>query len=673
MLDDIPTSRELRNNRKDRVSSKTSRRPLVLPLLSVFVILLMPGCSRTATPAGTEFIRLNQVGYESGPVRAYLMTETPQTGPTFTVKKSTGETVLAGAVGNSVGTWSKYKVYPIDFTVSTAGNYALSVSGPQPASSTFTVDAPAQLYVSPLNNALRFFQDQRDGPDYIPSALRTAPAHLNDQRGNVYKPPEFGSLERIKGDLVPTGAVVDASGGWWDAGDYLKFVHTASYTEALMLVGVRDFPGQMGGDSSTSSFLKEAKFGLDWLQRMWNNDSATLYYQVGIGSGNSGFEDDHSIWRLPQEDDTFGGTQPKYRYIRNRPVLLAAPAGSKVSPNLAGRLAADFALCFSVYRTSDPPYANRCLLSAEHLFDLADTSPPAELLTASPHDFYGESEWRDDMELAATELYLATRNPNLPEGLPHRDSAFYLKQATDWASAYIHGAKRGGEILSVANVGGLAHFELYRALMLAGNPSGLAVTPADLLADMKKTLDHAVSLAGKDPFGFGAPWGAGDTPTHGAALAVMASEYDYLTHSKQYDAYSRQWMDNILGANAWGTSLIVGDGTVFPRCIHHQVANLLASGNPPTPVLAGAVVEGPIEKPNSGAPRGAKACPANGEDSFSPFNGNGAVYKDNVEFYATIEPAIDLTAPSFLMFAWRMAGEPADLQSGKHTARGSTR
>ena len=325
MWDDVRTSRELLNTRENRVMLKTSRLVLMLAALSVLLTFLMPGCSRAAAPGGTTFIRLNQVGYESGPVHAYLMSGTAQTGSTFTVKKSNGETVFSGAVGNSGATWGKYKVYPLDFTILTAGNYTLSVSGPHPASSTFSVDSPAQLYVPPLNNALRFFQDQRDGSDYIPSALRTAPAHLNDQRGNVYKPPEFGWFERIKGDLVPTGSVVDASGGWWDAGDSLKFVHTASYTEALMLVGVRDFPRQMGSDSSTSSFVKEAKFGLDWLQRMWNNDSATLYYQVGIGSGNSSFEDDHSIWRLPQEDDAFGGTQPKYRYIRNRPVLIAAP------------------------------------------------------------------------------------------------------------------------------------------------------------------------------------------------------------------------------------------------------------------------------------------------------------------------------------------------------------
>ena len=487
MWDDAHTSCQ-QSNSKELAKPKTSTRLLMISVLSVLSVTLMPGCSHGAPPSETAYIRLNQVGYEGGPIRAYLLTRSPQTGITFTVKKSTGEAVVAGAVGSSGASWAKYKVYPLDFTVPATGEYTLSVSGPHPASTTFRVDTPAQLYTRPLNNALRFFQDQRDGPEYIPSGLRTAPAHLNDQRGNVYKPPEFGSSERIKGALVPTGAVVDASGGWWDAGDSLKFVHTTSYTEAMMLVGVRDFPRQMGSGSSVSNFAQEAKFGLDWLLRMWDNDSATLYYQVGIGSGNSSFEDDHSIWRLPQQDDTYGGTNGKYRYIRNRPVLIAGPAGSKVSPNLAGRLAADFALCFTVYRTSNPEYANRCLVAAEHIFDLADTSPPSQLLTASPHDFYGESEWRDDMELAATELYLATRNPKLPERLPHRDPAFYLKQAADLAAAYIHAGKVGREILSVADVSPLAHFELYRALTLAGNPSGLAVTPEDLLADMH-TLD----------------------------------------------------------------------------------------------------------------------------------------------------------------------------------------
>jgi hypothetical protein len=49
-------------------------------------------------------------------------------------------------------------------------------------------------------------------------------------------------------------------------------------------------------------------------------------------------------------------------------------------------------------------------------------------------------------------------------------------------------------------------------------------------------------------------------------------------------------------------------------------------------------------------------CPVGGGNIYSQFNGDGAVYKDNVQSYSTDEPADDLTAPSMLMFSWAIAG-----------------
>jgi hypothetical protein len=39
----------------------------------------------------------------------------------------------------------------------------------------------------------------------------------------------------------------------------------------MMLVGIRDFPHQTGAGSTISNFTAEAKFGLDWLQKMWSD------------------------------------------------------------------------------------------------------------------------------------------------------------------------------------------------------------------------------------------------------------------------------------------------------------------------------------------------------------------------------------------------------------------
>ena len=111
----------------------------------------------------------------------------------------------------------------------------------------------------------------------------------------------------------------------------------------------------------------------------------------------------------------------------------------------------------------------------------------------------------------------------------------------------------------------------------------------------------------------------------------------------------------MLGANAWGASLVIGDGTTFPDCPQHQVANLAGSLDGTAPVLDGAVVEGPSNAPTTGRLDHMRPCPAAGGDRFATFNGRHAVFRDNVQSYSTVEPAIDLTASSPLALAWQIA------------------
>lgn len=617
----------------------------------------------SAATAQSSFVRVHQTGYvANAPKRAYLMSSASSSGASFSVLNSNGSPVYSAAIGASQGSWGSFThVYALDFdTVTSPGIYTISVIGSISSTSpSFPIDTGENLYSTLLENTLYFYENERDGANFITTPLRTAAGHLNDEKAKVYFTPTFNKKDNA-GPLTPTGAVIDASGGWWDAGDYMKFVETHSYVVALMLVGARDFPNQMGAGSMTSNFMSEAKFGLDWLQKMWDDSSKTFYYQVAVASGGHNYVGDHDIWRLPQVDDTYQNCISPFEYICNRPVFqnTAGGAGASISPNLAGRLAASLAECYQVFRTSNPSYADQCLLSAEHIFDLANTSP-GTLLTTGPHDFYPETEWRDDLELGATELYFALQPGSLPPGLLHTDPLFYLTAAANWAHAYITGPNDAADTLNLYDVTGLAHFELYRAISLAGNPTGLAVTQAALLADLKKQLDKAVTQAGKDPFGFGFPWNVYDTTSHGFGLVVMAHEYDNLTSGTTYAAYASRWLANVLGTNAWGTSLVVDDGSTFPLCMQHQVTNLIPSPPNGPPFLKGAVVEGP----NSFAARGTLtnmvACPPNGVDQFSQFNGNGAVYEDNVQSYSTVEPAIDLTASSFLAFSWVISGAPS--------------
>jgi endoglucanase len=628
--------------------------------LAIAMLVMASNQLFTVAQSGSAFVRVNQLGYVAGAAkRAYLMASGAESSASFQVHSGSG-VVYAAPVGPNLGAWSTAYpfVYALDFDAVTAsGSYKISVSGPVSAASlSFRIDNAAQLYSVALANALSFYQNERDGPNFIPSPLRTAAGHLNDQHAMTYLTPPMNVNGRFAGDLTPLGITIDASGGWWDAGDYLKFVETHSYTVGVLLSGVRDFPGQMGAGSLGSNFTRESRFGLDWLQRMWDSQTKTLYYQVGIGNGNPRTVSDHDIWRLPQLDDTYGGSDPLFRYIRNRPVFRAGAPGSLISPNLAGRLAASDGLCFQVFRDTDPAYAGQCLRAGEQIFDLADTAPNGALLTVAPHGFYPEKTWHDDMEWGATELSLALAGGNVPSGLPRRDPGFYLQQAAHWANAYITGREDAADTLNLYDVSALAHYDLFRAITGAANPQGLEVTPARLAADLKKQLDNALAQGATDPFGFGFPWAAFDTTTHGSGLAVTASMYAHLTGTRTYADMGRRWLANILGANAWGTSLIVGDGAVFPNCMQHQVANLVGStdGNPP--VLSGAAVEGPNSFAATGVVSGMVTCPPSGGDPFAVFNGKTATYQDNVQSWSTVEPAIDLTATSPLAFAWQIAG-----------------
>ena len=130
--------------------------------------------------------------------------------------------------------------------------------------------------------------------------MHRRPSHLSDASASVYRMPSYRGTTLL-GSLVPTGEHVDASGGWFDAGDYLKFVETASFTDVALLYTAREYPT---GVSDRAALLAEARYGTDWLLKMWDQSRRVLYFQVGIGDGNdTSILGDHDLWRLPQADN----------------------------------------------------------------------------------------------------------------------------------------------------------------------------------------------------------------------------------------------------------------------------------------------------------------------------------------------------------------------------------
>jgi endoglucanase len=497
------------------------------------------------------------------------------------------------------------------------------------------------MFRTMLIDGVRFDRVQRDGAGVVTGGpLHLQPAHLNDRSALVYRKPHFQRGSDVITDqrLTRVGGPVDVAGGWSDAGDYLKFTHTSAYNDVVLFASAREL-----GSRRPAGLLREARHGLAWLRKMWDAKTRTLYIQVGIGSGNAAgtFRGDHDYWRLPQADDAKTGRLA--RYVAHRPVFRAAPPGHKLSPNLAGRLSAAFALAAQVDASRHATArARRELHTATTVYAMAATAqPPKPLITALPHAFYPEASWHDDMELGATEIALAARRL-------HQSARRYLADAARWARAYI--AHDTGDTFNLYDTSALAHADLVRALRRAGDPTGLAVGRTALLTDLRRQIRSGVQHARTDPFRAAGDYDEFDVDSHTFGLIAMVGWYRRLSGDHRFDVFATEQRNWLFGANAWGTSFMVGEGSRFPQCMQHQIANLRGSLDGRPPLVVGAVVNGPNGKgvfdPGGLGSRqdGMRKCPVDGANDFARFDGRGSRFVDDVRSWMTDEPALDMTA-----------------------------
>jgi endoglucanase len=611
-------------------------------------------------------IRVDQVGYPlDSSKRALAMVRGRVHVRSFELL-SRGRAVLRGRA-TQTGRWNRsYVVYSLDFSRERrAGVYTLRFDR---SSVKVSIASPSALYRPLADAALAFLQSQRDGPETISGPMRRRPAHLSETSAQVYGAPRFHGTDLVAAP-APDGETVDAAGGWFDAGDYLKLTETASFIDAVLLYTARDYAS---GLSHPGTLLAEARHGTNWLLQMWNQASGVLYLQVGIGDGTRSERilGDHDVWRLPQHDERIHPRRSSPQWLIAHPPVFAANApGQPISPNLAGRMAGAFGLCAQVFAASDPAYAQRCLLAGQSIYDRANTHPRGRLVTSFPYTYYTETEWRDDMELGAVELYLGTQalEHEEPAGLPHTEALYYLSPAGYWANAYILARGSGQDSLNLYDVSSLADRDLVRILQtpqaqLAIENIGFVEVPTDasaLLKDRHDQLALARRLALREPFGLANPAMPTDTVSHGLGYAIQVRLYEAMGGSSAFDALGSDQLAWVLGANAWGSSFVVGAGSVFPHCLASQIPNLSGSLDGRGRILRGATVNGPAglgELRELGAPSGYRPCPARGSsDPFRAMSGHGLGYLDDVRSPVTSEPTDDLAALT-LLAATQMAG-----------------
>ncbi len=551
----------------------------------------------TPMPVVEAHIHLNQVGYlPNESKRAVIPAHGPIPGNSFsildddTMPKVRYQGELRRYTAPSGAQYGRFPHHYIaefeDFT--RPGRYRLRLSNGV-HSAPFSIGP--NLYRDLIGLTLDYFTIQRCGTG------DNAPHNCHADDGVIVGGPRDGQI-------------LDGSGGWHDAGDYMKFVETASYVTALMLFTCDHFP-QLTHSHSTFAplppLLANARVGLEWLLKM-HPAPDEFYFQIGD-------ESDHDVWRLPEQDSVVNTADWKPRL-----------AYYGIGANLAGRTAAAFAIASRLYARHDQQFAHRCYEAAQTVYQLGLDNPVA--LSTIPADFYPEKTWEDDMAWGAIELHRATRKPE------------YLRQAIDFA----HRAGAAYEATSIYNTHALAHYSLL--------PYVNGEDKLRLRQYLRADADYA-RLRSANPYGLATPyiWGTAEAAA-GAALNCLL--YAQILDDSSREVYldvARQQRDFILGCNPFSMSYLIGAGTRYPLFPHHPIANLKKLE------LTGALVGGPatqeifsaqhivMDKFDDMQMLPGPIPPADLPDEV-------AVYHDTVQDYVTNEAAIDYTAKFLLLSAF---------------------
>ena len=131
-------------------------------------------------------------------------------------------------------------------------------------------------------------------------------------------------------------------GGYYDAGDNMKFGLPMAFTTTMLAWSVADFGKYMGSDLPHARAA--LRWGADYLLKAATSTPGTLYVQVGDPG------QDHKCWERPEDMDT-----PRAVYA-----VTASTPGSDVAAETAAALAASAV----AFRRADPGYAARLLRAA---------------------------------------------------------------------------------------------------------------------------------------------------------------------------------------------------------------------------------------------------------------------------------------------------------------------
>nr|GLL17673.1 endoglucanase 11-like [Ipomoea trifida] len=391
---------------------------------------------------------------------------------------------------------------------------------------------------------------------------------------------------------------VDLVGGYYDAGDNVKFGLPMAFTITLLSWAMLEYGEEIASAGEYRHALEAIKWGTDFFIKAHTHPHV-LWIQVGDG------DTDHYCWQRPEDMAT---SRRAYKIDETHP-------GSDVAAETAAAMAA----ASIVFRPTNPHYAHLLLDHAQQLFEFGDKfrGKYDESVGAAKGYYPSLSGYKDELLWGALWLYKAT------------DNDYYLNYAMENAESF------GGITWAMTEFSwDVKHAGLQLLAATLPIKGKLREKHGEILKEYRAKAEHYICAnlnqnnatnVRRTPGGllFVRRWNNLQYVSSAAFLMTIYS--DHLRSAggvlrcerrpvgpDELFAFAKSQVDYILGLNPTGRSYLVGFGPKYPLRVHHRAASIVSyrreknfigcmqgyytyfgRRDPDANVITGAVVGGP--------------------------------------------------------------------------------
>ena len=356
--------------------------------------------------------------------------------------------------------------------------------------------------------------------------------------------PDWNRLNWRGDSAMDDGSDVghNLTGGWYDAGDHVKFGFPMAYSATVLAWGAIEYEAAYNASGQMEHLKNNLRFVCDYFIKAHTAPNE-FYGQLGNGSA------DHAWWGAAE---VMRMDRPAYKIDASNP-------GS----DLAGETAAALAAASIVFADSDPSYSATLLSHAEQLYSFADTyrGKYSDSITDATAFYNSWSGYQDEIVWGAIWLYKATGN-----------SSYLTKATTEYAFL-------GNE--------GQTNFKAYKwGLAWDDKSYGCYVLMSDITGetqykeDAERHLDYwTTGFNGETiPYSPGGQahlttWGSLRHTANTSFLAFIYSDKVATTKANIYHDFAVSQLNYILGDNPNNRSYMMGFGNNPPLNAHHRTAH----------------------------------------------------------------------------------------------------